>query len=409
MPNSQARMVVNASDTVTERGSVLMPLVLPSWDDARAAAHAAARPLPTEVIPVARADRRVLASPLTARTPLPPSDASAMDGWAVAGAGPWWVGAQVLAGELHGHPLAPGHAVPIATGAAVPAGTTGVLRSEEGRLDAEGRLHGEVHPRQDIRPAGAEAPADEVLIEAGTTLNPAHLGLAAAAGHDDVTVMRRPRAHVLILGDELLRDGPARDGKVRDSLGGQVPAWLGRMGCDVVAVEWVSDTREAHAAALQGASDTDLVITSGGTAHGPVDFVREVLTATGGELLVAGVDVRPGSPMVLGRWPDERVLLGLPGNPQAAIVALMTLGPPVVDALAGRSLRSLGSRRLSGHVASRGDRTRLVPCALVGDECVPAHGIGSGMLRGLAAADGYAVVSGGQAANGDLVRWLPLP
>ena len=67
MPNSQARMVVNASDTVTERGSVLMPLVLPSWDDARAAAHAAARPLPTEAIPLARADRRVLASPLTAR------------------------------------------------------------------------------------------------------------------------------------------------------------------------------------------------------------------------------------------------------------------------------------------------------------------------------------------------------
>jgi molybdopterin molybdotransferase len=386
-----------------------MPLVLPSWDVAREAAHAAARPLTTESIPVARADRRVLASPLRARTALPPSDASAMDGWAVAGAGPWRVGAQVLAGEALDHQIAPGHAVRIATGAAVPAGTTGVLRSEEGRLDADGRLHGVVHPRQDIRPAGAEAQAEEVLVEAGTTLSPAHVGLAAAAGHDDVVVVRRPRAHVLVMGDELLRDGPARDGKVRDSLGGQVPAWLVRMGCDVVAVDWVSDTREAHATALRDASDADLVVTSGGTANGPVDFVREVLVSTGGALLVDGVDVRPGSPMILGQWRDGRVLAGLPGNPQAAIVALMTLGSPVIDALLGRSLTTLGTYRLSGHVASRGDRTRLVPCALIDGECVPAHGIGSGMLRGLAAADGFAVVSGGRAASGDLVRWLPLP
>ena len=409
MPNSQARMVVNASDTVAERGSVLMPLVLPSWDDARAAAHGAARPLPTEVIPVARADRRVLAAPLTALTALPPSDASAMDGWAVAGDGPWRVGAQVLAGEVHVHQIAPGHAVRIATGAAVPSGTKGVLRSEEGRLDAEGRLQGAVHARQDIRPAGAEALAGEVLIEAGTLLNPAHVGLAAAAGHDDVVVRRRPRAHVLVMGDEILRVGPARDGKVRDSLGVQVPAWLARMGCDVVAVDWVSDTRDDHVAALLGASGADVVVTSGGTAHGPVDFVRESVMVTGGDLLVAGVDVRPGSPMVLGRWPDERVLVGLPGNPQAAIVGLMTLGPPVIDALLGRSLRRLGTCRLSGHVAARGGRTRVVPCALVDGECVPAKGIGSGMLRGLAAADGFAVVAGGHAASGDLVRWLPLP
>ena len=121
------------------------------------------------------------------------------------------------------------------------------------------------------------------------------------------------------------------------------------------------------------------------------------------------MDVRPGSPMILGRWPDERVLIGLPGNPQAAIAALMTLGPPVIDAMLGRPLGSIGTCRLSGHVASRGDRTRLVPCALVDGECVPAHHIGSGMLRGLAAADGFAVVSGGRAASGDLVRWLPLP
>jgi molybdopterin molybdotransferase len=386
-----------------------MTLVLPEWDDARASAHASGRRLPSESVPIAAADRRVLATDVTALTALPSCDASAMDGWAVSGAGPWTVGTMVRAGQLHEAQLVPGHAVPIATGAAVPAGTTGVLRSEDGRIDAGGLLHGQVREQQDIRPAGEEARLDELLIAAGTTLGPAHLGLAAAAGHDALTVVRRPRARVLVLGDELLQEGPARHGKVRDSLGAQVPAWLERMGCDVVAVDWVPDTREAHTLAFGGTDDADLVVTSGGTAAGPVDYVRAGLSGTGGALVVEGVDVRPGSPMVLGRWPDGRVLIGLPGNPQAAIVALMTLGLPVVDAFVGRPLGVLGTRRMAGQVASRGDRTRLVPCAVVDGDCSPVNYIGSGMLRGLAAADGFAVVPGGQAAVGDRVRWLPLP
>lgn len=386
-----------------------MTLVRASWDDARAAAHTSCRALSSEAVSFAEADRRVLATSVTALTALPPRDASAMDGWAVAGAGPWSVGALVRAGQVHEQELARGHAVRIATGAAVPAGTTGVLRSEDGRLDEEGRVHGEVRDRQDIRPAGEEASVGEVLIGAGTTLSPAHLGLAAAAGHDELIVVRRPRARVLVLGDELLHDGPARHGMVRDSLGAQVPAWLERMGCEVVAVDWVRDTREAHTQALRGTHGADLVVTSGGTAAGPVDFVRAGLSDTGGALVVAGVDARPGSPMILGSWPDARVLIGLPGSPQAAIVALMTLGLPAIDALVGRPLAVLGTRRLDGQVVSRGDRTRLVPCAVVDGACVPVDFIGSGMLRGLAAADGLAVVPGGRAASGDVVRWLPLP
>jgi molybdopterin molybdotransferase len=332
-----------------------------------------------------------------------------MDGWAVSGSGPWTVVALIRAGHEHPTGLLPGQAATIATGAAAPSGTTGVLRFEDGRLDASGLLHGDVRVGQDIRPAGEEAGVGEVLVASGTILGPAHLGLAAAAGHDSLLVVRRPRARFLVLGDELLRSGPARDGKVRDSLGAQVPAWLQRMGCDVMGVEWIADTREAHAAALQGSDDVDLVVTSGGTAAGPVDYVREALADSAGELVVEGVDVRPGSPMLLGRWADSRVLIGLPGNPQAAIVALMTFGRPVVDALTGRPLEEFGSRRLAGEVVSRGDRTRLVPCSLVDGECVPVDFIGSGMVRGLAAADGFAVVSGGRASSGDPVRWLPLP
>ena len=386
-----------------------MVLLAPSWDDARWAAHAAGRALPAELDAVRRGDRRVLADDLRGRTPLPPRDASAMDGWAVRGPGPWLVVDDVRAGHERVAALEPGQAVTIATGAALPPQTSGVLRSERGTVDGVGLLHGETDDGTDIRPAGEEAALGELLIPAGTLLTPAHLGLAAAGGHDQLAVVRRPRARFLVFGDELLRSGHARDGKIRDSLGAQVPAWLERMGFGVIGVEWVADTRDAHVQAMARCMDADVVVTSGGTAAGPVDFLRVALADTGGELLVDTVDVRPGSPMVLGQWPDRRWLVGLPGNPQAAIVALMTLGLPLLDALHGRPLTDLDTRTLSARVTSRGGRTRLVPCTDRAGVASPADFIGSGMLRGLAASSGFAIVSGGQGEIGGVVRWLPLP
>ena len=332
-----------------------------------------------------------------------------MDGWAVRGPGPWHIVDDVRAGHERVAALEPGQAVTIATGAALPPRTTGVIRSEHGTVDSARLLHGEIDDGTDVRPAGEEAALGELLIPAGTVLTPAHLGLAAAGGHDELAVIRRPSARFVVFGDELLRSGHARDGKIRDSLGAQVPAWLWRMGFEVIGVDWVADTREAHVQAVLDCADVDVVVTSGGTAQGPADFLRVALADTDGELVVDTVDVRPGSPMVLGRWTDRRWLVGLPGNPQAAIVALMTLGLPLLDALQGRPLAELDTRRLSAAVISRGSRTRLVPCADHAGVASPAEFIGSGMLRGLTASSGFAVVPGGQGEIGGVVRWLPLP
>jgi molybdopterin molybdotransferase len=386
-----------------------MVLVAPAWDEAWRAAHEAGRVLPSHVVPVSHGDRRVLAAEIRARTPLPPRHASAMDGWAVCGVGPWRVVDDVLAGQDRLTRLRAGQAVAIATGAAVPPDTSGVLRSERGTVDAAGFLHGAIGDGTDIRPAGEEADLAELLIPAGTVLTPAHLGLAAAGGHDELAVVRRPRATFLVLGDELLRTGQAREGKIRDSLGAQVPAWLERMGFEVTCVAWVPDTRDAHVQALLDGADADVIVTSGGTAQGPVDFLRVALADTGGELVIDRVDVRPGSPMILGRWPGRRWLIGLPGNPQAAIVALMTLGLPLADALHGRPLAELDTRQLAASITSRGSRTRLVPCTDMAGIASPADFIGSGMLRGLADSTGFAVVVGGQGEVGGTVRWLPLP
>lgn len=388
-----------------------MMLMEPDWHDARAFAHASGVRLLVEQVAIAEADRRVLATDLHALTSLPPYDTSAMDGWAVAGDAPWRIVGDLRAGDLPTRALRAGECVGIATGTVLPEGCLGVLRSERSTMGLDGRIHGSVTAGQDIRRRGEECARGDVLVPAGTQLAPVHLGLAAAAGHEVVDVVRRARIRVLVCGDELLDGGSARDGKVRDSLGPQLPAWFDRWGAEVDAVQRVADTADALRTAMADAVEVDLVVTTGGTAAGPVDLVRGALATTGGRLLVDTVAVRPGHPMLLGTWdqPHRRWLIGLPGNPQAAVVALITLGLPLVTALNGEPLPPLERRTSTEAVSSHGAKVRLVPCASDGHSCTPTRHIGSGMLRGLAAADGYAVIPAGGVQAGDEVEWHPLP
>ncbi len=380
-----------------------------SWDDARVAAYECGVELDAEPVPLRLGDRRVLARDVTCATALPPFTTSAMDGWAVAGAGPWQVVGEVLAGRVWSEELSPGNAVRIATGAVIPLGTLGVLRREHGTLGGDRGLHGDVSPGQDIRLVGEEAGRGDVLASAGTLVTPVHLGLAAAGSADELMVVRRPAAHVLILGDELLDSGSPRDGRVRDSLGPQIPGWLERMGVITSSLTHVEDTLSAHVDALAAVGDADLVVTTGGTAAGPVDHLHSAIAAVGGQLVVDSVAVRPGHPMLLARLGECQWLLGLPGNPQSAVVALLSLGGPLLARLFGQSFVALDDVVLAENVTAPSRETRLVLSTLYSGVATPTAHLGSAMLRGLAASDGFAVVPPGGSAAGDTVGWLPLP
>jgi len=330
-----------------------------------------------------------------------------MDGWAVAGDPPWVVVGEVRAGHPCDARLQPGEAVGIATGAVLPMGALGVLRSEDASFDAGGRLLGDVAAGLAVRPAGEEAHADELLIERGARLGPAHIGLAASAGHDELIVVRRPRARIIVFGDELLTSGVARGGRVRDSLGPQLPGWLAGFGVEVLEVERIPDTIEAHVAAIGGCDDVDLIVTTGGTAAGPVDFLHAAIARAGGSLVVDSVACRPGHPMLLAAWPT-RWLIGLPGNPQAAITGLFTVGQPLVAGLLGCDIPPLDSAEITTSVRGAGCATRLVPCTMAHGRLMPTTHTGSGMLRGLAAADAFAIVAPSGCSAGDVVPLLTL-
>ncbi|MFD9356703.1 molybdopterin molybdotransferase MoeA [Streptomyces sp. NPDC060031] len=390
-----------------------------AWSRAREAAARAGESVRGRTRQASLADAlgEVLAAPLDALTDLPSFDTSAMDGWAVAGPGPWTVraGGGVLAGADRPEPLADGEAVRIATGARIPADTTAVIRSEHSR-EAGTQLHPErpVATGQDIRPRGQECRSGDLLLPAGSLVTPAVLGLAAAAGYDELTTRPRPRVEILVLGDELLTEGRPHDGLIRDALGPMLGPWLTRLGAEVVATRRLGDDPDGAEALLKAVtgSTADLVITTGGTASGPVDHVHPVLRQAGAELLVDGVAVRPGHPMLLARLgapADGRYVVGLPGNPLAAVSGLLTLAEPLVRALAGRRRRPRYALPVEGDVPGHPHDTRLVPVLLTDEHAVPLRYNGPAMLRGVAAADALAVVPPHGARSGQELEILDLP
>ncbi|MFF4832446.1 molybdopterin molybdotransferase MoeA [Streptomyces sp. NPDC001315] len=387
------------------------------WPEARAIAERAGRAAGRSAhrtpvsVPLDGSLGLTLAAPLAALTDLPSFDTSAMDGWAVAGPGPWDVRDEgVLAGHAQPEPLTDGEAVRIATGARIPADTTAVLRSEHGRTDDKGRLHAtrEVQHGQDIRPRAQECRSGDQLLAVGTLVTPAVLGLAAAAGYDTLTVVPRPRVDVLVLGDELLTEGLPHDGLIRDALGPMLPPWLRALGAEVIAVRRLGDDAKALHKALT-TSDADLIVTTGGTAAGPVDHVHPTLGRIGAELLVDGVKVRPGHPMLLARIKENQHLVGLPGNPLAAVSGLLTLAEPLLRTLAVRPAPEPYALPLQEAAHGHPYDTRLIPVVLRGDRAVPLHYNGPAMLRGVAAADALAVVPPGGVRPGQETDLLDLP
>ncbi|HEY4459331.1 MAG TPA: molybdopterin molybdotransferase MoeA [Pseudonocardiaceae bacterium] len=374
------------------------------WWQARRRAHAAVSPLPAERVVLDRALGRVLAQPVRATAPLPGFDSSAMDGYAVRGGPPWLVRGRTLAGE----PAAPGldrnGAWEVATGAPVPPDADAVVPYEDARRCGElltGRI-GAVN----VRRAGEEAIPGDVVLVGGARVTPQVQACAAALGEDDLLVSGLPRVVALITGGEVVRSGRAGPGQVRDAIGPALGGQVRAFGARLDRTGYVDDEPSALLAAIVDA-DAELIAVSGSSSAGRTDRLRPVLLELGAEPVVEGVDCRPGHTQSLWRLPDGRMVAGLPGNPFAATVAVLTLVAPCCAGLLGEEPQQLVSVPLGALRPHRGS-TRLIPVRISGHELEPVSHTGSAMVRGLASADALAVVPPAWRSPTE-VGLLPLP
>lgn len=309
--------------------------------EAQARLLALAPSLPVEHRAVAECLGHYISTPLHARRTQPAAPLSAMDGHAMRAAdlpGPWRVIGESAAGHPFGGTVGRGEAVRISTGAMLPAGADMVLLQEDSARDGETlTLTGEppAPPGRHIRPAGMDFAADTTLIEAGTRIGPAQIALAIAAGHSHLAVRRPLRLTVIDSGDELVRPGnTTRLHQLPASNGPMLCAMASALPCDISHIGPIADRIEDLAAALDGAHEADVVVTSGGASVGDHDLVRPALEAVGAKIDFWRVGIKPGKPLLVATRGNQ-VIIGLPGNPASAFVTAFLFLLPLLRASLG--------------------------------------------------------------------------
>jgi molybdopterin molybdotransferase len=317
-----------------------------SLDAARARVLAKARTLAAAEVPLGEALGLHLAEDVVAGERLQAFDNSAMDGYAVrvadlAAAGADSPVALVLVDESRaGRPAAgtvgPGQAIAISTGAMFPAGADAVVRVEDTRPAADGvEFLAAPAPGANVRRAGEDVAAGDVVLRAGDALGPAALGLLAALGVGRVACHRRPSVAVVSSGDELVPQGTAPGpGQIRDSNGTMLAALVAAAGAEVHSVGHAGDSLAATVDAIAPALAADLVVVAGGVSVGEHDHVKAAFAELGVAEEFWRVALKPGGPTWFGTR-DNTLVFGLPGNPVSAFATFTLLARPALAQLAG--------------------------------------------------------------------------
>ena len=334
------------------------------------------RPTPAEQVALADALGRVLAEDVVARRTQPPVAVSAMDGYAVRAADVATVPArltvvgQAPAGGAYNGTVGPGQAVRIFTGGPVPDGADAVIIQED--TEAQGAtviVRERAIKGRHIRPAGLDFREGSVGLKAGRRLGAREIGLAAAMNVPWLRVRRRPRIALLATGDEIVMPGdPVGPNQIVSSNVPALAAFVAEHGGQPIDLGIARDTVASLQEKAAGAIGADLLVTAGGASVGDHDLVQEALTDRGLAVDFWKIAMRPGKPLMFGKFGDVP-LLGLPGNPVSSqVCALLFLGP-VIDAMLGlpRVEKPTVTARLGSDLAANDRREDYMRARLARD------------------------------------------
>lgn len=295
--------------------------------------------LPPEEVTIEHALGRALVEAVTARDDLPPFAAASVDGYALLAADGIQsrrILSEITAGHVESGTVSSGTAMRIMTGAPVPPGADAVIMVEQVE-ERDGVMIPLTAPRAGdcIYPRGQDVTTDQVVLEAGTPLGAAEIGVLATVGRTRVRVGRRPRVAVLSTGDELIEpDQPLRPGAIRDSNRFSLLAAIRAAGGEPISLGSVRDDEaEQEARILDGLRQAEVVLTSGGVSVGSRDLIKPILARIG-TIHFGRISFKPGKPTTFATVNDQLVF-GLPGYPVSSLVSFEIFVRPALRKLQG--------------------------------------------------------------------------
>jgi molybdopterin molybdotransferase len=371
-----------------------------------------------EEIPVVSALNRVLAVDVMSDVDMPPFDKAAMDGFACRQSDlgeELVIVEEIPAGTVPGRSIAANECARIMTGAMVPEGADYIVMKEHATNTAHNAIR--CHRKSDhanICYRGEDVKAGDVVLTSGIKLKPAHLAMLAASGCARPTVYTLPRVAVISTGSELVEpDQIPGTGKIRNSNGIQLVTQSMQAGVQAEYLGIVDDNRETLRTTLKDAiGKYQVILISGGVSVGDYDFVPAVLGELGVDILIHGMNVKPGKHMLFGRR-ENHYVIGMPGNPVSSFVLFEMLVKPLFNGLTGNpELPGWLSLPLAmKYSRKKNDTLFFIPVAITPEgTALPLEYHGSAHIHAYAGAGGIMEVAVGvnEMKQGEMVHVRPI-
>jgi molybdenum cofactor synthesis domain-containing protein len=362
----------------------------------------------TEEVPLDEAGGRVLADDLTAKYDTPPFDRGLMDGYAVKAGDTKGASAEkpvrlaltgvIHAGETPKVAIGTGQCVQSATGAMLAEGADAVVKVEDTSSDGGViEIHAEAAPQTNVSKKGSDIRAGDIILKAGTYLDPSKVGVLASQGLERVRVFAKPRVGIMSSGEEVVEQGiPLQPGQLYDINSFTIASVVRENGGEPqrlgILHDEVADIREKISRALR---DYDVLVFSGGSSAGEKDYIAEVIQEKG-IILFHGLQIKPGKPTMFAII-EEKPVFGMPGTPASAVInAVHFIGPAL------RTMAHLPAKkketveaRLSRTTTGDKGRVQFMTVRLENGEAVPVF-VESSAITSIARADGYFRIEVGQ-------------
>ncbi len=389
----------------------LMPLI-----DAQNILLNSARKLDSEIVKITDSLGRITARDICAKRSQPAANMSSMDGYAIcydANITSWDVVGECKAGTTPCDTIISGQAARIFTGALLPEGADTIIIQENITIDgsrASLKPNCTMNKGQHIRREGNDFAQHETIIKAGETITAAKIGLLIAAGHDHISVYKKPQVAIISTGDELREIGDmCEPHQIPASNGPMIAAMLN--DCEIVYNKIVKDDLLGITQAIRNNDHCDIIITIGGASVGDHDLIVPALRNLKANINFMKAAIKPGKPILTGKIGDA-IIVGLPGNPASAYVTAILFLLPLTGYIMGKNsyMPIEKNAQLNHELPAIQERAEFLRAKVVGHNIMPYTGQDSAKISTLSESNALLIrpSNSPNIATGAMVKYIEI-